>query len=362
MATNFVEVQGETAGNEASRQVSFPRRVLTTVAIAMAVIVVLLFFWRIAEVLLLIFAGLLLAVFLRGLANLLSRYTPLSSGWALMTVVLGLLLLVGGSSWLLAPGIAEQVRELQQSLPASVAEVQEFIGQYGWAQTVVDQAPAPSDLIPGPGDMFSQMTGIFSSTLSVLVDVFIVLIVGLYLAADPQLYIRGLLRLVPMARRGRAEEVLDALGKTLWWWLMARLMAMAVVGVTTALGLGLLGVSLALTLGLIAAVLDFIPNVGPVLATVPGVLVALLQSPQQALYVLILYIVVQQLESYVLTPILQQQTIKLPPVLSIAAVVIMSVLFGAIGLLLAAPLAAVVMVLVQKLYVEDVLGDKMSEA
>lgn len=147
----------------------------------------------------------------------------------------------------------------------------------------------------------------------------------------------------------------------MWWWLIGRLLSMLIVGITVTISLWLLGIPLALTLGLLAALLDFIPNLGPTLATVPAVLLALMQSPTQAVYVLLIYIVIQQAESYLLTPIVQHRTVSLPPALTIIAQVILGVLFGVMGLILASPLAAVVLVLIKMLYVEDVLGDTIED-
>jgi len=331
---------------------------LLTVATVTAVVLGLVFVWYAVDVLLLIFAGVLLAVLLRGVSDWLSTHTPLSPGWALTIITLGLLAAIGAGVWLLAPGLAEQVTQLQQSLPAAVERVQERVAQYGWGQQLIEQAPSPSTLIDTPGDALAQATGVFSTTLGALFNLFIIVFVGLYLAADPRLYTHGLVRLVPHRRRGRARAVLSAIGNTLWWWLIGRLLAMVIVGVCTGVGLWLLGVPLAFTLGLLAALFDFIPNIGPILAAVPAVLLALLDSPTQALYVLVLYLVVQQVESYLLTPIIQQRTVKLPPVVTIFAQVSLGVLLGGLGLILASPLAAVVLVLVRMLYVEDVLDDR----
>ncbi|MDQ3256520.1 MAG: AI-2E family transporter, partial [Acidobacteriota bacterium] len=198
-----------------------------------------------------------------------------------------------------------------------------------------------------------------STTLSSLANLVIILFVGIYLAADSGSYTRGLVKLFPRDHRPRAREVVDAVGDTLWWWLVGKLIAMVIVGLLTWLGLSLFGVPLALTLGILAALLDFIPNIGPIIAGVPAVLLALMISPTTALYVFIFYVVIQSLESYVLTPVLQMKTVKLPPALTIVAQVLLGVLAGGIGLILATPLAAAIFVMVKMLYVEDTLGDEV---
>jgi predicted PurR-regulated permease PerM len=195
----------------------------------------------------------------------------------------------------------------------------------------------------------------------VLLNFVMVAFIGLYLAIDPGIYRRGLLSLVPLDRRARAAEILAAVGEALRGWLLGQVFAMLVVGVLATIGLWLLGIPLALALGLLAALLGFIPYLGPLAAAVPAVLLALLAGPQQALQVALLYVGIQLLEGYFLTPLVQQRAVHLPPALTISAMVVMGGLLGGLGLALAVPLTAAAIVLVQKLYVEDVLGDRPNE-
>jgi predicted PurR-regulated permease PerM len=203
--------------------------------------------------------------------------------------------------------------------------------------------------------MLSGAAGVFSTTLGFLVDVVVVLFVGFYLAVQPDLYKNGFLRLVPHAGRIRTSEVLDEIALTLRWWLLGRTCAMVAIAVTTALGLWLLSVPLALILGILAGVLNFVPNIGPLISAVPALLLSLTQSPVLAAYVAALYVGIQFVESYLVTPLVQQHTVSMPPALTITAQVFMGVLFGGLGLLLATPLTAALLVAVHRLYVEDVL-------
>jgi predicted PurR-regulated permease PerM len=134
---------------------------------------------------------------------------------------------------------------------------------------------------------------------------------------------------------------------------------MILVTVVTASGLALLGIPLALTLGVIAGLLEFIPNVGPIVAAIPAVLIAFLSGPQTALYVMIFFLAIQQLESYILTPLVQRRAVSLEPALIITAQLAFATTVGALGMLLATPLAAGLLVAVKMLYVEDVLGDRV---
>jgi predicted PurR-regulated permease PerM len=308
-------------------------------------------------VLLLIFAGILLAVFLRALSDPLSERTGLRPGWSLTAVVLGLVALVGLGGGLIAGQVAVQLDQLVESVPSSLASVEQHLRSYAWGRTLLDRAPAANQLI-GRTDILARVTGLFSTALGIVATVVIVLFVGIYLAIDPGLYRRGLIHLVAISKRRRAEEVCDAVGSTLRWWLLGRLLSMVMVSIATAIGLWLLGIPAALALGFITFLLVFIPYLGPILSAVPASLFALsLSDPLAPAYVAVLYLVIQSLEGYLLTPLVQSKTVKLPPVITLTAQVLMGVLLGIPGVVLATPLAAVGMVLIKMLYVEDTLGN-----
>jgi predicted PurR-regulated permease PerM len=181
--------------------------------------------------------------------------------------------------------------------------------------------------------------------------------VGLYCAAEPEVYTEGLLRLVPIDRRPRAREVLAALGYNVRWWILGQIFAMICVGLITGIGLWIADAPLALSLALLAAILEIIPSVGPVLWVIPASLVALTGGTTQVVHVLIIYAVTHAVESYILIPLVQRRVVFLPPAVSILAVVLLGLLAGVLGLVVAAPLALVAMLLVKMLYVEDRLGD-----
>ena len=184
------------------------------------------------------------------------------------------------------------------------------------------------------------------------------LVIGIFFAADPKLYRMGFLSLFPRRRRERMTEVLDELGFTLWWWLMGQLATMASVGILVGVGLTLLGVPLSGTLGLIAAILSFIPSLGPFISVIPAIMLGLTISPTMGLWVALLYLGVQTLEANVITPLIQQRAISLPPAFVLASELLMGLLLGGAGLAFATPLAAVILVLVNMLYIQDYLKDQ----
>lgn len=332
------------------------RRSLVAVAVAAAVVVVLLFLWYARDLLLLGFAGVLLAIFLRRLASWVAGHTPLSARWALAGVVLGLTALLAAAFWLRGPAIASEVRTLRERLPQAVAELRQRLERYEWGQRAVEAAPSPRELLPDDADAITRVTGVVSRTFSAMVSFVIILFLGVVLAATPGVYVRGLLALLPAHRTPRAREVLDRLYDTLWWWLIGRLASMTFVGVATGIGLWLLGVPLAFVLGLLAALLSFIPNLGPILSAVPAILLALIDGPRQALWVALLYAGVQMVESYALDPYIDRKTVYLPPALTVFAQLTLAVFIGVLGIALATPLMAAIVVLVTMLYVQDALG------
>ena len=336
-------------------------RVLTTVGVAAATVVLLLLLWYARDVLLLAFAGVLLAIFLRRLATWLSGHTPLSPRWTLPLVVLGFVALLVGAFWLQGPAIAEEVRTLREQLPQAARQLEARLARYDWGQRLVEEAPSPQELLPDDPDAIMRVTGVVSGTFSALASFGIILFLGVVFAATPRVYMNGLLALLPARRVARGQEVLDTLADTLWWWLVGRVISMAFIGVVTGVGLALLGVPLAFVLGLLAALLSFIPNLGPLLSALPALLLAFAQGPQLALWVGLLYAGVQTVESFVLDPIIDRRTIYLPPALTVLAQLTLAVFAGIVGVALATPLTAALVVLVTMLYVQDVLGRREVE-
>jgi predicted PurR-regulated permease PerM len=358
MMSSFASEQGVPKhDHDIADRPAFLRRVLIVGGVTLALLTIFLLARAAVDVLLLAFAGVLIAVILRSLAELVAEHTRLGPRVALAAVVLTLLVIFGLGGWALAGQVAEQTDQLLMTIPATVRQSTDWLRQYGWGEWLLDQAQDSAQLLR-PANLISNVRSIFSTTAGALAGLVIVLFLGLYLAIEPRLYIRGLLSLLPPIRRARGHEVLGALGHTLQWWLLSKLFAMIVIGILTTVGLWLLGVPLALALGLIAALLSFIPNLGPTLATVPAVLLALQEGPILAAQVLALYLAIQTLESYVLTPYIERKTVALPPALTLIVQVALGVLVGSLGLILAAPLVAASMVLVRMLYVEDVLGDR----
>jgi predicted PurR-regulated permease PerM len=338
----------------------FTNRVLIIVII---VALTILLSWAVIyvfDVILLLFGAILLAIFLRGLANLVRRYTRLSEGLSVLLVSLVLLGILGGVIALLAPSVAEEVRHLRDELPKSAQQASAYISQFGWGRTIIEQLPSTNEVIEkiDASTFLTRVGGYFSSTVGAIGNFFITVLIAIYLAIEPRFYATGLTKLFPKNMRSRTYEILAEIGDTLSWWLIGKSASMLFIGLLTWIGLYILGVPLSLTLGLIAGLLSFIPNFGPILSAVPAILLGFIDSPIKALYVLILFIVVQVIESNVVTPMIERRTVELPPALTIVAQLALGILIGGLGLVLATPLLVVVMVLVQMVYIQDILGDR----
>jgi len=337
----------------------FPQRVLITVAIVGAALLMMYLVVVLSRVLLVVFAGVLLAVALGGGADLLRRHTPLGRPGALTIVITAAVAVPLLLSSVVGPSLTDQFSKLTVQLPEAVKSVQTRLAEQEWVQRLVSDPREVRDLLPPLDQVMGGVTSAFSRTLGIVANTFVIFFIGIYGAAGPDSYVNGVLHLTPARHRERAREVIHSLSHALRWWLIGRFTMMSVVGLLTTLGLWIVGVPSPMALGLLAALLSFIPYIGPILSFVPAALVALMVSATKVLYVAIVFGIVQTLESYVITPLVQQRAVSLPPIMLITAQIAMGVLAGATGVLLAAPLAIVVIVLIQMLYVEDVLGDSV---
>jgi len=343
-------------------ETSFTKKVLVAAGIFIPIILVLLLFGAAFKVLLLILAAVLFASFFRGIAGYINNYLKIPMGWSMVVSIVLVIGIFALAIVFIAPQISEQVNQLSEKLPETVKGAKEQLEQSREGRKLVDQIPEdPQKWLQEKSGLLKESLGVFSATFGVLADLYVILFIGLFMMAQPEPYRNGIVIMVPVSSRGRAREGIDKLGTTLQRWIAGKLFSMLVVAVFTSLGLWMLGVPLALALGFIAGLLSFIPNFGPLLAMVPAILVGLIDGPDTALYVVLLYAGIQAVESNLITPLVQKQMVYLPPAIILIAQVLLSILVGGLGLILATPIIAIAMVLINMLYVEDVLGDKLSE-
>jgi predicted PurR-regulated permease PerM len=340
---------------------SFTQRALTATAIALTLAALLFLLWQGLEVFLLLFAGILFGLFLSAIADWLADHTPLPRGVALALVVVTLVGLLALALWLKGPSIAEQADELREQLPRAIERLRQQIGEYELGRRALDQIPRANDVLSDRGSILSRATGVVSGVMGVLTNLFVVLLFGIFVAAEPHTYVNGITRLVAVHRRSRVRAVLSEAGTVVRKWLLSKVLRMIFIGVATWIALRALGVPVAFLLAVFAALLTFVPNFGPIIAAIPAVLLALVQGIDTALWVVLLYVAIQFVEGNVLDPLLTKEIVAIPPALTFGSQILLGVLVGPIGLAVATPLTAAAVVLVKRLYVEDVLGNAADE-
>ena len=328
---------------------AFIRRTLIALSLAA------LFFltWHLRSLLLLIFGAVLVAVIFRAIADPIRRLTRAPDSLAVAIAVLLVIAMLGLASWMFGSEVSAQARTLAESLPEAWRSFERRIGEMGLGDRLQNMTEGAT---PGGSGVLSSVGRFVMSLGSGIADTLIVIVGGIYLAAQPRLYRRGMLKLVPPHRRALAGEALEDSGRALRLWLKGQLISMLVVGLIVGAGLWLIGVPSALALGLLAGLLEFIPLVGPIIAALPALLIALTLGPETALWTLGLYLLVQQIEGNVLQPVVQQYAVHLPAVILLFSLLGFGMLFGALGIILAAPLTVVVYVLMKRLYVKEALG------
>lgn len=334
------------------------QRVLSTIGLMILSIALLSSLWFLIDVWLLLFAALLMAVFLNALTHHVKRWTGFGHFLALGIVLLSLIVGVVGLGALAGPSLIEQIKQLSQALPQALEKAQHNLSRIpyiaDWFERIFYDQAEVERMVQQAVGYLPNVAGLFVSAITTFL---IILIVGSYLAAQPALYQRSLTRLIPINSRPKVEHVLHATGNALEKWLTGQFILMCFVGGCTTLGLLLMQIPFALALGFLAFLLNFIPVIGPIIAAVPALLIVLVFKPDFIWYVLALYVVVQQVESYGLAPFVQNRLISLPPVVLLLSQVIMGSLTGFFGVAMATPLAITVIIWVQVLYVKGLLGD-----
>jgi predicted PurR-regulated permease PerM len=327
--------------------IDFARRVL----VGAMIIAILVAMWWISQVLVLAFGGVVVAVILRTMAEPVQRVLRVSDHVALLIVTLGLLGLSIAFFTVFGALAIDQFTALLEEIPGAVASGRKWLMSYTegrWFLTLLDHS-APS------GETLLQAIPLAGGFLGAMGEALLILLIGIYLAADPNTYVRGVVRLFPPHRRIRISHIMHAMSEALTRWLMGMALDMLFVGIVTGLGLWVVGVPLPFALGVLTGVSVFVPYIGPAVAVIPGLLLALSVSPTLALYAAIVYAVALFIEGNVTQPLLQRWAVSLSPVVNLLAIVAFSIIFGAWGAVLATPLAVALSILIRMAYVEDML-------
>jgi predicted PurR-regulated permease PerM len=331
----------------------FVRRVMIVVVVVGLITLALVIFGLAWTAMLTLFGGVLIGVLLDGLAMRIASWTRMPRTLALVLVLLvGVGITVGVGFWL-GPAMVRQLEGLREQVTTAWTGLRTWLEQQPWGPRLLeDLSHVELTSVFSP-----RFGGLLSTTLGTLASLLLVVVFGIYFAIDPALYLDGLVRMFPKGHRERVRELCSAIARALRSWFVGRLLSMAVIGVGTGIGLWIAKVPLAAPLGLLAGIASFVPNLGPIMSAIPGVLVGLSISPQTALWALLVYIAVQILESWVITPFIEQRVVSLPPVLLLAFQMLMGLSAGVIGLFMATPLLVTIVVIVQSLYLRDMLED-----
>jgi predicted PurR-regulated permease PerM len=323
---------------------------LTVLGAALALLL-----WRAPDIVFSVFAAILIALLLRAGATRLARHLRVPMALGVVLCALLAVAAVAVALYASAAGIGQQIDAIWLAVRRAAAALFDYLQKYDWARSLASgEASSEQVLASGKG-----LLGAAGSTATwvtrALTALVLLLLTGLFLALNPALYLSGLTRMFAPELRPRVRAALEEVGRVLRGWLFGQFIAMVFVGVVTGVGLWLLGVPLALGLGILSGLLTFIPVVGAVLTVIPALLLGFAQSPATALEVAGLYLGVHVVEGYVIEPYVQSQAIALPPAVALVALVLMTSLFGLAGAALAAPIAAAVLTLTRRAYVEGYL-------
>jgi predicted PurR-regulated permease PerM len=264
-------------------------------------------------------------------------------------LVSGLLnvILIAVFLWFVGARLQQQVAELAETLPQTIQHAKSWLKQYPTGTKVIDYLNTSGD----SGKTLTIVKRFFSSSFGILSDTYIILLLSLFFNASPHIYKKGIIKLLPPSAKKKGVQLLDKIHILLKNWLKGQVFGFLFIAVLTGIGLWIIGIPLILTLSLVAGLMNFIPNFGPIIALVPAVLLALMQDMTTALVVAALYTGIQMVQSAVTQPLIQQKMVSLPPALVIFGQVAMGLLIGFWGVLLAAPVVAIIMVLIEKLYI-----------
>jgi len=346
----------------------FAKRVVLVAVIVVLVVGVAAFVWSVSRALVVLFVAILFAVLLDGMTRLSMRWLRLPRPLGLLLAIFVIMACLGGIFVLGGLRVANEAPALRSSLQQSIQHIQSELHSSGVEHKLHDigigigsgkagSSPLTKGGGPGFSAIFSHVQGYLSNSVGTVADLFIVIVAGIYFATNPGFYVDTFLKLVSERRRERLRVVTRQVGHGLRRWLLGVMVSMLAVGVLTGIGLTLLHVPLAGLLAIIATLMTFIPYLGTIIAMVPALLLALLVSPSTVLYVLVLYLLAHALEGYVVTPLIQSRTVRLAPGWLVLFELVGGLAAGIFGVLIAAPLLVTITIIVQLLYVEDVLGD-----
>ena len=332
-----------------NEEISYIEKVWKTVAIVALLVLVILIARVAFNVLLMIMAAVLISVYFHGLGDLIQRRTPLGRKWSMAISIAGSFILLGTLLWFMGTKIQNQVAALSNTLPHTINNVKAKLNETPTGQKVLESFSGDnSDKLMATAQSF------FSTGFGILGDLYIILLLGIFFTASPSLYKDGMLLLVPPDKKEFGKHIINRISISLKGWLKGMLLSMVLITFLIAIGLTIIGIPVALILALITGLLELVPNIGSFAAMIPGVLLAFTKGFDTAVVVALLYIISQTIVANIVTPLIQKKIINMPPALTLVSQLIMGALTGILGIILAVPLLAIIIILVDELYVKAI--------
>ncbi|OWY64315.1 AI-2E family transporter [cyanobacterium TDX16] len=327
----------------------------------LALAISLYILWQIRQVVLLLFAAVVLATVLNRVVRRIQQY-HIKRGFAIASTIAALLAVIVGFFAFIVPRVVDQLQQLVGVLPQVSEKIMTWLN---WLQSTIPGAMfeqlrvlenIPQQLQAWIAQLLGNFFVILNNSLAVVLSLLLFLVLTVMLLANPSQYRRVFILVFPSFYQQRIDEILSETEKSLVGWIEGTLIAMVVIGLISFIGLTVLGVPLPLVNAALAGLLEFIPNVGPTLSVIPPALLALLDAPWKSGAVILLYMAIQQFESLVLVPLIMKQEVNLMPVFTILAVVVFASLFGFLGIFLAIPLLVVIQIWLKEVLVKDVMN------
>jgi predicted PurR-regulated permease PerM len=309
--------------------------------------------WRLSDIVLMLFFAGLIATVLRGIADTLARWLRISPAPMLGLVAVALVATIIAATYWIGPAVAGQASDLVSRVAQQWQHLRAQYGQTQIGHLVTSHLSGSQGL---SNEIMGYVMKVAGSTLGTIGELVVVVATALYLAAAPQMYVEGVVSLVPQSQRPLARTAIEQIGHALRLWCLGQLVDMATVGVLSAIGLYLLGVPVPFALATLAGLLTIVPYFGALAAGVPGVMVGLTVSWMTAVWVVVIFTICHCVEGYLVAPLVQRHMVRLPPALAIVSMTIAAALFGPFGIILGTPLAVAILVAVRCLYVQHVLG------
>jgi predicted PurR-regulated permease PerM len=331
---------------------SFATKVWQTTGIVCLAIIAILILRVAFNILLMALAGVLMAVYFHGLADLITRKIKIKRKPALFISIVGSVVLLAVMGWFVGSKVQRQVAELSNTLPQTIQVARVKIANTPVGAKIIEYTSGNNSQ-----KLLDTATTFFSASFGIIGDLYIILFLGIFFTADPSLYKNGIIFFFPAQKKATGRKILKKIDTALKGWLKSILVSIVLITILVAVGLSMVGLPGTAVLGLITGIFEIIPNFGPIIAMIPGVLLAFTISTKTAVFVALIYIVCQTIVGNIVVPLLQKKMINIPPALTLLIQLVMGTLAGLIGIVLAVPRLSILIIVVNELYLNKSAGE-----